>query len=66
MYVEGRLQNRKWQNQEGVDQYTTEVVCNVLKFLDAKETNPADNSPAENSGQYACNQYFAPEDEVPF
>ncbi|GLR63942.1 single-stranded DNA-binding protein [Marinospirillum insulare] len=66
VYVEGRLQNRKWQNQEGVDQYTTEVVCNVLKFLDAKEANPTDSSPAENAGQYAYNQYFAPEDQVPF
>lgn len=66
VYVEGRLQNRKWQNQEGVDQYTTEVVCNVLKFLDAKETSPAENSSAENAEKYAYNQYFAQEDEIPF
>lgn len=26
VYVEGQLQTRKWQNKEGVDQYTTEVV----------------------------------------
>ncbi len=37
VYVEGRLQTRKWQDKEGKDRWTTEVVCNELKFLGAKE-----------------------------
>lgn len=33
VYVEGRLQTRKWQDQNGNDRYTTEIVANELKSL---------------------------------
>ena len=33
VYVEGRLKTRKWQNKEGVDQYTTEVVADQMQML---------------------------------
>lgn len=36
VYLEGRLQTRKWQNQQGVDQYTTEVVVNDMQMLDSR------------------------------
>ncbi|TVR59292.1 MAG: single-stranded DNA-binding protein, partial [Candidatus Competibacteraceae bacterium] len=32
-YVEGRLQTRKWQGQDGQDRYTTEIVANEMKML---------------------------------
>ena len=33
LYVEGRLQTRKWQDKEGHDRYTTEVVADNVRFL---------------------------------
>jgi single-strand DNA-binding protein len=36
VFLEGRLQTRKWQNQQGVDQYTTEVVANEMQMLDSR------------------------------
>ena len=33
IYVEGRLQTRKWQGQDGVDKYTTEIVANEMQML---------------------------------
>ena len=33
IYLEGRLQTRKWQDKDGKDQYTTEVVADNVKFL---------------------------------
>ena len=36
VYVEGRLQTRKWVNQQGVDQYTTEIVANEMQMLDSR------------------------------
>lgn len=33
VYVEGRLQTRKWQDQSGVDRYTTEIIANEIKSL---------------------------------
>jgi single-strand DNA-binding protein len=37
MYVEGRLRTRKWQNKEGVDQYTTEIVADQMQMLGGRD-----------------------------
>ncbi len=36
VYVEGSLQTRKWQDQQGVDRYTTEIKAQRVQFLDKK------------------------------
>jgi single-strand DNA-binding protein len=36
VYIEGKLQTRKWQGQDGADRYTTEVVANEMQMLDSK------------------------------
>ena len=36
IFVEGRLQTRSWDDREGKKQYRTEVVAEMLKFLDSK------------------------------
>ncbi|RUO30627.1 single-stranded DNA-binding protein [Aliidiomarina sedimenti] len=36
VYIEGRLQTRKWQGQDGKDNYTTEIVCNDMQMLDGR------------------------------
>lgn len=33
IYVEGRIQTRKWQDKEGNDRYSTEVVANEMQML---------------------------------
>ncbi|MCK6508039.1 single-stranded DNA-binding protein, partial [Myxococcota bacterium] len=33
LYVEGRIQTRKWQDKEGKDRYSTEIVADVVHFL---------------------------------
>ena len=33
VYVEGRLQTRKWQDQSGNDKYTTEIIANTIQNL---------------------------------
>jgi len=33
VYVEGRIQTRKWTNKEGQDQYTTEIVADKMQML---------------------------------
>lgn len=37
VYVEGKLTNRKWQDQEGNDKYITEVVANTFRLLEKRE-----------------------------
>jgi single-strand DNA-binding protein len=36
VYIEGRLQTRKWQDKEGKDRYTTEIVANEMQMLGGK------------------------------
>jgi len=37
VYVEGRLKTRKWQDKEGKDQYTTEIVAMEMQMLGGRE-----------------------------
>lgn len=41
VYLEGRLQTRKWQNQQGLDQYTTEIIVNDMQMLDSRNAAQA-------------------------
>jgi len=43
MYVEGRLRTRKWQNKEGVDQFTTEVVADQMQMLGGRDGAAGDS-----------------------
>jgi single-strand DNA-binding protein len=46
VYVEGRLQTRQWQDQEGQTRYSTEVIANDMIMLDTRRDSPdtfADN-----------------------
>ncbi|KTD15107.1 Single-strand binding protein (SSB) (Helix-destabilizing protein) [Legionella gratiana] len=36
LYIEGSLRTRKWQDQQGQDRYTTEIVANDIQMLDSK------------------------------
>ena len=36
VYVEGRLQTRKWQDKNGQDRYTTEIVCDQMQMMVSK------------------------------
>src|SRR5689334_10389251 len=50
VYVEGRLQTRQWQDQEGQTRYSTEVIANDMIMLDSRrdssETHVDDRPPA--------------------
>ena len=37
VYVEGRLQTRKWQDKEGNDKYTTEIVAQQMQMLGSRQ-----------------------------
>ena len=44
VYLEGRLQTRKWQTKEGQDRYTTEVIADSMQMLGGREGAPAQES----------------------
>jgi single-strand DNA-binding protein len=41
-FVQGRMQTRKWQDKEGKDRYTTEIVVDTFKMLGSKSDRPED------------------------
>ena len=41
IYVEGRLQTRKWQDKEGQDRYTTEIIADRMQMLGSREGSGA-------------------------
>ncbi len=49
VYVEGRLQTRKWQGQDGQDRYTTEIVANEMQMLGGRDGTTASFEPREQS-----------------
>jgi len=61
VYIEGRIQTRKWQDQNGQDRYSTEIVGNEMTMLDSKGAGggaPAgggyqQNAPAQQPQQQA-------------
>jgi len=76
VYVEGKLQTRKWQDQNGQDRYTTEVVVSgfngTLQMLDRRD----DSSPSTPSEDVTVKDQVEPsitpvskdefEDDIPF
>ena len=54
VYIEGKLQTRKWQDNSGNDRYTTEIVANEMQMLGGRGGGgsagfPADSAPVESS-----------------
>ncbi len=43
VYIEGKLQTRKWQDQNGNDRYTTEIVANEMQMLDSRGSGGSSN-----------------------
>jgi single-strand DNA-binding protein len=48
VYIEGRLKTRKWQDKDGNDRYTTEIVAETMQFLGGREDvdREGDHGPA--------------------
>ena len=46
IYIEGRLQTRKWEDKEGNERYTTEIVANEMQMLGNRNDAPVNQEPA--------------------
>jgi single-strand DNA-binding protein len=63
VYVEGRLQTRKWQDQSGQDRYTTEIIASEMRMLGSRTGGTAplgNNAPAMNTAPAQNNQPASP------
>jgi single-strand DNA-binding protein len=62
IYLEGKLQTRKWQDKDGQDRYTTEIVGSEMKMLSGKGDGESRSAPAPAASN-AGNDF---DDDVPF
>ena len=70
VYIEGRLQTRSWDDQNGQKKYMTEVICNNLQLLGSRSDNdgrvtdaPAnEEAPVDTAGSDSAGE----DDDLPF
>ena len=69
VYIEGKLQTRKWQDQSGQDKYSTEVVLQgydgVLTMLDDRRERNGSAPQSHQEGRDESNNFFY-DDKIPF
>ncbi len=75
LFIEGKIEKRKWQDREGQDRYSTEIRCLSMKLLDKREGGSAglagedfpsiDDQFAYKSGDTSSSSIKEP-DDLPF
>jgi single-strand DNA-binding protein len=48
LYVEGRLQTRKWTDKDGVERYTTEIIADSMQMLGSRQGMGGGNAPSDD------------------
>lgn len=76
VYIEGKLQTRKWQDQNGQDRYTTEIVANEMQMLGSRGDAGAgqqqgssgfrSNQPAQQAAPAPQSDNDFADDDIPF
>jgi single-strand DNA-binding protein len=80
IYVEGRLRTRKWQDKEGKDTYTTEIIAEQMQMLGSREgmgtgggdehgeprSAPPPRAPASKPAAKSATGFDDMDDDIPF
>ncbi|QDP71635.1 single-stranded DNA-binding protein [Legionella israelensis] len=78
LYIEGSLRTRKWQDQQGQDRYTTEIIASDLQMLDTKgvgssntsyeemPSSPPEGSSRQQPSKAAQDAFEELDDDIPF
>jgi single-strand DNA-binding protein len=68
VYVEGKLQTRKWEDKEGKERWTTEIVANQMQMLGDRMSQGASNQKNVTKPDSSSNEFVDEEfdDDIPF
>ena len=69
VYIEGRLQTRKWQDKSGNDRYTTDIVGDKMQMLSPKGESRRGNDVTSEPTSGGSSNYEEPpfqDDDIPF
>jgi single-strand DNA-binding protein len=69
VYVEGRLQTRKWQDKDGQERYTTEIIASEMQMLGGRsggfdQSSPSPSGPSQARREESPSDDF--DDDIPF
>ena len=75
IYIEGRLQTRKWQDKDGNDRYTTEIVASEMQMLGGRggsgsgsstgmDSPEPENTSSKSSARQSADDFV--DDDIPF
>lgn len=62
VYIEGKLQTRKWQAKEGQNRFTTEIIVNEMQMLGSKAASQPNQSVSQSAPQQQKDDDF----DIPF
>jgi single-strand DNA-binding protein len=62
VYIEGKIQTRKWQDKEGKDRYSTEIVADQMQMLGGRRDGGGSHEQSEGTGAGPLD----PNDDIPF
>ena len=66
VYIEGRIQTRSWQDQNGQTKYTTEIIANDVQMLESIQKDVAPDMPDTSDLPPVSDMDATPDDKVPF
>ena len=66
IFISGKMQTRKWQDQSGTDRYTTEIVAREMKMLDGKRGDSGSDHGRYRDEQNGFHDNSSIGDDVPF
>jgi single-strand DNA-binding protein len=73
IYIEGRLQTRKWTDKSNIERYTTEIIADRMQMLGSRSGGSSYEPPADRDNEYAntsttkaSSSFDDMEDDIPF
>ena len=69
LYVEGRLQTRKWQDKDGIEKYSTDIISDNFTFVGSKSDSMGDSqfdNQSQKSDDFNQSTPSNQDDDVPF
>jgi len=66
IYLEGKIQTRKWDDDKGITHYKTDIVANMLKNLSPKNEDGQGSQPQQNKPQQSSPKPQEVPDDLPF
>ena len=66
LYVEGRLQTKKWQDKDGIEKYSTEIISDSFTFVGSKSDTQSFDQSSKANESFDQTPATHNDDDIPF